>query len=127
MNKLAVVRIVDLSQPDLWARLTEPRHFEARLPAVPGSARLDVRTGGSWRATVTSAQGHEIGLTGRYDEVVDGSRIVMTVPGDAVAAIDLAAAEGDRTRITYTFDADESMREVIEASVDDILGRMTAS
>jgi uncharacterized protein YndB with AHSA1/START domain len=87
---------------------------------------LDVRTGGSWRATVVSGEGEEIDLTGRYDEVVEPDRLVMTVPGDAVTAITLTALPDDTTQLTYAFDVDESMHAFVTASVDDVLGRLSA-
>ena len=70
---------------------------------------LDVQTGGSWQATVISSDGDEIALTGRWEEVSEPDRLVMTVPGDAVTAITLTSAPNDSTRIVYAFDVDESM------------------
>ena len=48
----------------VWEILTQPSHFESWLPAKPGTAVLDVRTGGSSQATVVSSEGAEIALTG---------------------------------------------------------------
>jgi uncharacterized protein YndB with AHSA1/START domain len=87
---------------------------------------LDVRTGGSWQATVISSGGDEIALTGRYDEVCEPGRLVMTVPGDVVTAIALTSAPDDSTRITYAFDVDESMHAMVTEGVDDVLGRVSA-
>ena len=86
---------------------------------------LDVRTGGSWRATVISSAGDEIALTGRYDEVSEPDRLVMTVPGDAVTAITLASAPDDTTQIAYAFDVDEPMHAMVTESVDEVLGRVS--
>ena len=83
------------------------------LPAKPGTAVLDVRTGGSWQATVISSNGEEIALTGRYDQVSEPDRLVMTVPGDAVTAITLTPAPDDTTQIAYAFDVDESMHTIV--------------
>jgi len=87
---------------------------------------LDVRTGGSWQATVISSEGEEIALTGRYDQVSEPGRLVMTVPGDVVTAITLTSAPDDSTRIAYTFDVEESMHAVVTESVDEVLGRVSA-
>jgi uncharacterized protein YndB with AHSA1/START domain len=87
---------------------------------------LDVRTGGSWQATVISSDGEEIALTGRYDQVSEPDRLVMTVPGDAVTAITLTPAARDTTQIAYAFDVDESMHSMVTQSVDDVLGRVSA-
>ena len=109
-----------------WEVLTQPSHFEGWLPAKPGTAVLDVRTGGSWQATVISSTGDQIALTGRYDEVSKPDRLVMTVPGDAVTAITLTPAPDDTTQIAYAFDVDESMQAMITDSVDEVLGRVSA-
>jgi uncharacterized protein YndB with AHSA1/START domain len=85
---------------------------------------LDVRTGGSWQATVISPDGEEIALTGRYDEVSEPDRLVMTVPGDVVTAITLTTAPDGTTQIAYAFDVDESMQTMVTESVDDVLGRV---
>jgi uncharacterized protein YndB with AHSA1/START domain len=87
---------------------------------------LDVRTGGSWQATVISSEGDQIALTGRYDEVSEPDRLVMTVPGDAVTAITLTPALDGTTQIAYAFDVDESMHTMVTQSVDDVLGRVSA-
>jgi len=125
MSEFTVTRTLKAPQKTIWQVLTEPSHFECWLPAKPGTAVLDVRTGGSWRATVISSEGEEIALTGRYDEVSEPDRLVMTVPGDVVTAITLTSAPNDTTQIAYTFDVDESMHDVVMESVDDVLGRVS--
>jgi len=87
---------------------------------------LDVRTGGSWQATVISSEGQEIALTGRYDQVSEPGRLVVTVPGDVVTAITLTSVPDDSTRIAYTFDVEESMHAVVTQTVDEVLGRVSA-
>src|SRR6266567_7369152 len=106
MSEFTVTRTLKAPHQRVWQVLTQPSHFEGWLPAKPGTAVLDVRTGGSWQATVISPNGEEIALTGRYDEVSKPGRLVMTVPGDVVTAIVLTAAPDDTTQIAYTFDVD---------------------
>ena len=125
MNEFTVTRTLKAPQERVWQVLTRAEYFEGWLPAKSGTAVLDVRTGGSWRATVVSSAGEEIALTGRYDEVVEPDRLVMTVPGDAVTAITLAASSADTTEIVYSFDVEESMHAAVEASVDDVLARIS--
>ena len=67
----------------------------------------------------------EIALTGRYDEVSEPDRLVMTVPGDVVTAITLTSVPNGTTQIAYTFDVDESMHAMVTESVDDVLGRVS--
>ncbi|HEX9538525.1 MAG TPA: SRPBCC domain-containing protein [Streptosporangiaceae bacterium] len=125
MSEFTVTRILKGPRERVWQVLTQPSQFEGWLPAKPGTAVLDVRTGGSWQATVISSQGDEIALTGRYDEVSEPGRLVMTIPGDAVTAITLTPAPDDTTQIAYAFDVDESMHTMVTESVDAVLGRVS--
>jgi len=125
MSDFTVTRTLTAPHEKVWQILTQPSHFEGWLPAKPGTAVLDVRTGGSWQATVISSDGEEIALTGRYYEVSEPERLVMTVPGDAVTAITLTPAPNDTTQIAYAFDVDESMHTMVTESVDDVLGRVS--
>jgi uncharacterized protein YndB with AHSA1/START domain len=125
MSEFTVTRTLNVPRERVWQVLTQPSHFEAWLPAKSGTAVLDVRTGGSWQATVISSDSEEIALTGRYDEVSKPDRLVMTVPGDVVAAIMLTSAPSDTTQIAYTFDLDESMHDMVTESVDAVLGRVS--
>jgi uncharacterized protein YndB with AHSA1/START domain len=125
MSEFTVTRTLNVPRERVWQVLTQPSHFEDWLPAKSGTAVLDVRTGGSWQATVISSDGEEIALTGRYDEVSAPDRLVMTVPGDVVTAIMLRPAPNDTTEIAYTFDVDESMHDMVTESVDAVLGRVS--
>jgi uncharacterized protein YndB with AHSA1/START domain len=124
MSEFVVTRMLEAPRERIWQVLTQPGHFEAWLPAKPGTAVLDVRTGGSWQATVVSSEGAEIALTGRYDEVSEPGRLVMTVPGDVVTAITLTSAPDGSTQIAYAFEVDESMHTMVTESVDEVLGRV---
>jgi uncharacterized protein YndB with AHSA1/START domain len=126
MSEFTVTRTLKAPRERVWQVLTQPSYFEGWLPAKPGTAVLDVRTGGSWQATVISSDGDEIALTGRYDEVSEPDRLVMTVPGDAVTAITVTSAPDGGTGIAYSFDVDESMHTMVTESVDEVLGRVSA-
>ena len=125
MSEFTVTRTLKAPRDRVWQVLTQPGCFEGWLPAKPGTAVLDVRTGGSWQATVTSSDGDEIALTGRYDEVSEPGRLVMTVPGDVVTAITLTSVPDDSTQISYAFDVDESMHSMVTEGVDGVLGRVS--
>lgn len=125
MSQFTVTRTLNAPRERVWQILTQPDHFEGWLPAKPGSAVLDVRSGGSWQATVVSREGEEITLTGRYDAVSKPDRLIMTVPGDAVATITLAAESDHTTQVGYAFDVDESMHAMVTESVDEVLGRVS--
>ena len=126
MSELTVTRTLKAPRERVWQVLTQPAHFEGWLPAKPGTAVLDVRTGGSWHATVISSEGDQIALASRYDEVSEPRRLVMTVPGDVVTAITLTSAPDDTTQIAYAFDVDDSMHAMVTDSVDEVLGRVSA-
>jgi uncharacterized protein YndB with AHSA1/START domain len=126
MSEFTVTRALKAPRDIVWKVLTQPSHFEGWLPAKPGTAVLDVRTGGSWQATVISSDGDQIALTGRYDEVSEPDRLVMTVPGDVVTAITLTPASDGTTQIAYAFDVDESAHAMVTDSVDEVLGRVCA-
>lgn len=127
MGEFAITRTLNASRDRVWRVLTQPNHFEGWLPAKSATARLDVRSGGSWQATVVSADGEEIALSGHYDEVSEPDRLVMTVPGDVRTAITLRAGPGETTQITYAFDdVDVSMHPMMTDSVDDVLSRVSA-
>src|SRR6266851_10304170 len=126
MSEFTVTRTLKAPRERAWQVLTQPSHFEGWLPAKSGTAVLDVRTGGSWQATVISSDGDEIALTGRYDEVSEPGRLVMTVPGDAVTAITLTSVPDGTTTVVYAFDVDESMHAMVTQSVDEVLGRVSA-
>jgi uncharacterized protein YndB with AHSA1/START domain len=126
MSEFIVTRSLKGPRDRVWQVLTQPGHFEGWLPAKLGTAVLDVRTGGSWQATVISSEGDEITLTGRYDEVSEPDRLVMTVPGDVVTAITLTTIPDDTTQIAYAFDVDEAMHTVVTESVDNVLSRVSA-
>jgi uncharacterized protein YndB with AHSA1/START domain len=123
-GEFTVTRTLQAPREKVWQVLTQPSRFEGWLPAKPGTAVLDVRTGGSWQATVISSNGDQIALTGRYDKVSEPDRLVMTVPGDVVTAITLTAAPDGTTQIAYAFDVEESMHTMVTESVDDVLGRV---
>ena len=124
MSEFTVTRTLTGPRERVWQVLTQPSHFEGWLPAKPGTAVLDVRTGGSWQATVVSSEGDEIALSGRYDQVSEPGQLVMTVPGDVVTAITLTSTPNDSTQIAYTFDVEESMHTMVTESVDEVLGRV---
>ena len=98
------------------------RRLAARQAGDGGARRADRRVLAGDRHLL---RGREIALTGRYDEVSEPDRLVMTVPGDAVTAITLTSAPDDSTRIAYAFDVDESMHAMVTESVDEVLGRVS--
>src|SRR5260370_21618616 len=80
MSEFTVTRTLKAPRERVWQVLTQPGHFEGWLPARPGTAVLDVRTGGSWQATVVSPPGEAIAPPGPYRHASAPGRPVPAVP-----------------------------------------------
>jgi uncharacterized protein YndB with AHSA1/START domain len=101
---ISITRVFDAPPERVWKEWTEPERFadwfgggDCEIPLATVS--MDVRPGGSWRATMLCDNGlREIKWKGQYREVVEAERLVFTVsdqPGDdayelvIVALVDL--------------------------------------
>ena len=82
---IAITRIFDAPRERVWAEWTEPAPFadwfgggDAEIPL--STVAMDVRPGGSWRATMfAGAERVEIRWKGEYREVVEPERLVFTI------------------------------------------------
>jgi uncharacterized protein YndB with AHSA1/START domain len=82
---ITITRIFDAPLERVWQEWTEPERFadwfggvEAEVPL--STVAMDVRPGGSWRATMFAGPTrHEIHWKGEYQEVVEPERLVFTV------------------------------------------------
>jgi uncharacterized protein YndB with AHSA1/START domain len=88
---IAIARIFDAPRERVWKEWTEPAPFAdwfgGRESEVPlASVTMDVRPGGSWRATMFAGpERFEIQWKGSYREVTEPERLVFTIsdqPGD---------------------------------------------
>jgi uncharacterized protein YndB with AHSA1/START domain len=88
---ITIIRVFDAPRERLWKEWTEPVPFAdwfgggaAEVPL--SSVSMDVRPGGSWRATMFADPGRrEIHWKGEYLEVAKPERLVFTLsdqPGD---------------------------------------------
>ena len=88
---IRMTRIFDAPREQVWKEWTEPERFadwygggEAEVPV--STVSMDVREGGTWRATMFAGPGRrEIQWKGEYREVVEPERLVFTVsdqPGE---------------------------------------------
>jgi uncharacterized protein YndB with AHSA1/START domain len=98
-------RTLDAPVAKAWEAWTSPDQYAHWANAVPGSVSLDVRAGGSWKATMKTPDG-EFPLTGSYSEVAENQRLVITmdVPGRSEPSVmDVGLeAEGAKTRTRST-------------------------
>lgn len=91
------------STPDHLAKWSAPRGY-----AIP-AARTDFREGGSWYARMLSLGGADFRVQGRYVEIVEGSRIVLThawldekgKPGHETLITIVLEDEGKNTKMTF--------------------------
>ncbi|MFC0528810.1 SRPBCC family protein [Phytohabitans kaempferiae] len=98
-----VTGVMDAPVERVWQVWTEAEHYTGVFHGVPGSAKLDVRPGGSWRVTISVPEAGEERMSGSYVEVVPHRRLVTTMDGHEASpmAMDLKDL-GGRTEITFT-------------------------
>ena len=88
---ITITRVFDAPRESVWREWTEPTRFadwfggpESEIPLATVS--MDVRPGGTWRATMFADPGRrEILWKGEYREVREPERLVFTLsdqPGD---------------------------------------------
>jgi uncharacterized protein YndB with AHSA1/START domain len=88
---ITITRVFDAPRERVWKEWTEPERFtdwfgggESEVPLA--TASMDVRSGGSWRATMFADPGRrKIHWKGEYCEVVEPERLVFTLsdqPGE---------------------------------------------
>jgi len=84
-NEVTITRVFDAPRELVWRMWTEPEHFAAWFgtppyTTPPSTVSMDVRPGGTWRATMVSEDdGSEIPFYGVYREVVEHERLVLTM------------------------------------------------
>lgn len=93
----------------------------------------DFREGGAWRAVIRQTSNGEVsGSSGRYQQIVDGERIVFSFKWELEGAPDTVvtvsfADEGDGTRLTFHqagFET-EAMRDGHIQGWDSLLNKLT--
>ncbi|PYE55468.1 SRPBCC family protein [Deinococcus yavapaiensis] len=84
---LTITRTFNASRERVYAMWTTPEDFAAwfgtEAVEVPlDSVSMDVRVGGTWRATMRLPGGHEIQWGGKYTEVDPPGRLAFTLTDD---------------------------------------------
>ena len=123
----SATRIVNASCDKVWRAQTDPQYFEQWFGAKPGSVKADPQAGGSWSAIVVRG-GEEIKLEGRYLEVIDHRKLVMTVPnGPEHAEVTIVLTDmADRTEITSSTPVPAEAKRMVEENAGSILGAVAA-
>ncbi|GAA0636096.1 SRPBCC domain-containing protein [Streptomyces thermocarboxydovorans] len=99
-----LTRTLDAPAATVWQAWTTPDQYAQWAYCAPGSVEMDVRPGGSWKATVVTPDGGEFPLTGSYLEVAENHRLVigMNAPGKPepeTMSVELTPQDAGRTRI----------------------------
>ncbi|GFH39408.1 SRPBCC family protein [Streptomyces pacificus] len=105
LNEITVTRVLDAPRAAVYRAWTEPGQF-ARwwgprgFSTDPATVVLDVRVGGTWKATMAAEGIGEFPFTGVYREVVPDERLVFTLvdPNDENAAA--RAERGEAEELT---------------------------
>ncbi|MFF0451634.1 SRPBCC domain-containing protein [Streptomyces sp. NPDC004609] len=92
------------TRPEHFARWFGPRVFTTPADRVV----LEVRPGGSWRATLVGEEGFEVTLEGVYRKVAGPGRLVFTTgdpdnPGDGPASVVTVSLEEHQDGTTMRF------------------------
>lgn len=107
---LSITRVFDASTRRIWREWTEPSRFADWFGGVDSeipldTVALDVRPGGSWRATMYAGPDRrEIRWSGEYREVVEPHRLVFTISDQSGGAayelvvVELTELDGGRTQ-----------------------------
>ncbi|MEJ1195844.1 MULTISPECIES: SRPBCC domain-containing protein [unclassified Streptomyces] len=72
-----LTRTLDAPAARVWQAWTTPDQYAQWAHAAPGSVELDVRPGGTWKATMVTPDGAEFPLTGTYVEVDEPTHLVL--------------------------------------------------
>ncbi|MCE7005131.1 SRPBCC domain-containing protein [Kibdelosporangium philippinense] len=125
MTDLTITRVFDAPRELVFDAWTTPEHLAGwygpvGLTTPLSSISLDVRPGGTWRATMISdADGTEYPQGGTYQEVVAPERLVFTwgAPDDparqALVTVTLAEADGKTTMTFLISSLPQDMRESV--------------
>ncbi|MGH3730605.1 MAG: SRPBCC family protein [Micromonosporaceae bacterium] len=78
IRTIEITRTYDAPPATVFAAWTEPEQFASWFGAPVDTVAMDVRPGGTWKATL-SYEGAEIPFHGVYLEVVEPRRLVFTL------------------------------------------------
>jgi uncharacterized protein YndB with AHSA1/START domain len=110
---ITITRVFDAPRERVWQEWTEPERFadwyggpEAEVPLA--SVAMDVKPGGSWRATMFAGPDRrEIQWKGTYREVVPPERLVFTVsdqPGEEYELVTVVLVDLGDSRTEMRFE-----------------------
>ncbi|WP_225800913.1 SRPBCC domain-containing protein [Streptomyces sp. NK15101] len=109
LTAIAVTRVLDAPRAEVYRAWTEPERFAQwwgprGFTTEPSTVALDVRVGGTWKATMAAEGIGEFPFTGVYREVVANERLVFTLvdPNDENVAERAERGEAEElTTVTF--------------------------
>lgn len=127
-----LTRTLDAPAAQVWRAWTTPDQYAQWAYAAVGSVEMDVRPGGTWKATMVTPDGGQIPLTGSYLQVDENRLLVvgMDVPGKegpAVMTVELDEQDEQYTRIVLHQSCDTAEeRDMSEQGSTMLLDSLTA-
>ena len=121
---ITMTRVFDAPKSLVWAAYTKPELMKRWGGGPPGHelvvCEIDLRVGGRWRWVVRTPGGAEMGLGGRYLEIVPEERLVSTdefdqpwYEGDATSTILLVENAGKTTLTLSVVYASKEVRDMV--------------
>jgi uncharacterized protein YndB with AHSA1/START domain len=125
-GEVKIVRHLDAKPDQVYRAWTEPEQFQhwwgGAAAEVPlDSIEMDVRDGGSWRATIKMPGAGEFPFHGLYREVVPNEKIVFSLidPNDPDHAA-RAARGADEEAMMVTFTEQDGGTELVFRQASDL-------
>jgi uncharacterized protein YndB with AHSA1/START domain len=129
-REIVMTRIFDAAPDLLFDALTKPELVKRWLLGPPGWSmpvcEIDLKVGGSYRYVWRNEDRREMGVSGKYREIVRPERIVHSekfdeawYPGEAIVTTTLME-KGESTTLTMTMlmESREARDEVLESGMD---------
>jgi uncharacterized protein YndB with AHSA1/START domain len=125
-----MTRVFDTTPDLLFDALTKPELVKRWLLGPPGWSmpicEIDLKVGGSYRYVWRNEDGREMGVGGKYREIVRPQRIVHSetfdeawYPGEAIVTTTLIEKNGSTTlTMTMLMESREARDEVLESGMD---------
>jgi len=129
-RKIVMTRVFDATPDILFDALTKPELVKRWLLGPPGWSmpvcEIDLKVGGSYRYVWHNEDGREMGMGGKYREIVRPERIVHSekfdeawYPGEALVTTTLVEKGGSTTlTTTMLMESREARDEVLESGME---------
>jgi uncharacterized protein YndB with AHSA1/START domain len=129
-REIVMTRVFDATPDLLFDALTKPELVKRWLLGPPGWSmpvcEIDLKVGGSYRYVWRNEDGREMGMGGKYREIVRPERIVHSekfdeawYPGEALVTTTLVEKGGSTTlTTTMLMESREARDEVLESGME---------